>query len=351
MEDGTPNIPFTVLCDDWRFFCMENVPQFLDGYPNDGCCMVDPVTRKVMDYNITPTAKRYFKILNREFKKGIIDPESFTSTYEEYIGKLSTGAVLGMVDHWWDFAYDINSSYEYLGLSAQGCNYVPLPITISRDIKNKWHVKRSNELDVSSGISVTISCNDVKGAFQFINDLLGQEVQNLRFWGIEGEDYEVDVNGLFYKTESQGSRTNQPVLQTGHFCSYPYFPRREGTSDDGINAFSPEHQEDIFFNTLAQDIKECFIAYGCKNYVDMLGNNEQPGKWYPMYSYASKLTYSTQAGRVWKSMDEVKKQWLPLVVMADNFEKMWDKYMEAYKGCKPEIFFENLQGELNRRIK
>ena len=87
---------------------MENVPQFLDGYPNDGCCMVDPVTRKVMDYNITPTAKRYFKILNREFKKGIIDPESFTSTYEEYIGKLSTGAVLGMVDHWWDFAYDIN---------------------------------------------------------------------------------------------------------------------------------------------------------------------------------------------------------------------------------------------------
>ena len=351
MEDGTPNIPFTVLCDDWRFFCMENVPQFLDGYPNDGCCMVDPVTRKVMDYNITPTAKRYFKILNREFKKGIIDPESFTSTYEEYIGKLSTGAVLGMVDHWWDFAYDINSSYEYLGLSAQGCNYVPLPITISRDIKNKWHVKRSNELDVSSGISVTISCKDVKGAFQFINDLLGQEVQNLRFWGIEGEDYEVDVNGLFYKTESQGSRTNQPVLQTGHFCSYPYFPRREGTSDDGINAFSPEHQEDIFFNTLAQDIKECFIAYGCKNYVDMLGNNEQPGKWYPMYSYASKLTYSTQAGRVWKGMDEVKKQWLPLVVMADDFEKMWDKYMEAYKGCKPEIFFESLQGELNRRIK
>lgn len=50
MEDGTKNIPFTVLCDDWRFFCLENVPQFLDGYPNDGCCMVDPVNKKVLDY-------------------------------------------------------------------------------------------------------------------------------------------------------------------------------------------------------------------------------------------------------------------------------------------------------------
>lgn len=36
MEDGTPNIPFTILCDDWRYFCLENIPQFLDGYPNDG---------------------------------------------------------------------------------------------------------------------------------------------------------------------------------------------------------------------------------------------------------------------------------------------------------------------------
>ncbi|MCI9079723.1 MAG: sugar ABC transporter substrate-binding protein [Lachnospiraceae bacterium] len=351
MEDGTSNIPFTVLCDDWRFFCLENVPQFLDGYPNDGCCIIEPVKKKVIDYNTTPTAKKYFQILNREFKKGLIDPESFTNTYEEYIVKLSTGAVLGMVDQWWDFAYDINSSYENLALYTQGCNYVPLPITISRDIKNQWHVKRSNELDVSGGISVTISCKDVKGAFQFINDLLGQEIQDLRFWGIEGEDYEIDANGLFYKTESQNSRTNQPDLQKEHFCMYPYFPRKEGISTDGINAFSPEFQEDIFFDSLLPDVKDCFIAYGCKNYVDMLGNNERPGKWYPMHSYSSNLTYLTQAGRVWKNMGEVKRKWLPLVVMADDFEKVWRSYMKAYKKCKPEIFFKSLQDELNRRIK
>ena len=31
MENGTPNIPYTILCDDWRYFCLENPPQFLAG--------------------------------------------------------------------------------------------------------------------------------------------------------------------------------------------------------------------------------------------------------------------------------------------------------------------------------
>ena len=47
---------------------------FLDGYPNDGSCMVDPETQKVMDYNTTDTAKAYFGKLNEEYKKGIVDP-------------------------------------------------------------------------------------------------------------------------------------------------------------------------------------------------------------------------------------------------------------------------------------
>ena len=90
MEDGTENIPYTILCEDWRYFCLENAPQFLDGYPNDGSCMVDPDTLKVMDYNTSDTAVKYFKKLNEEYQKGIVDPESFTQTYDEYIAKLSS---------------------------------------------------------------------------------------------------------------------------------------------------------------------------------------------------------------------------------------------------------------------
>lgn len=53
----------------------------------------------VLDYNTSDTAVKYFKKLNEEYQKGIVDPESFTQSYDEYISKLSTGRVLGMIDH------------------------------------------------------------------------------------------------------------------------------------------------------------------------------------------------------------------------------------------------------------
>lgn len=53
--DGTPVIPFEILAYDWRYFCLENPPQFLDGWPNNGRCIVDPDTYLVSDYNIVAT--------------------------------------------------------------------------------------------------------------------------------------------------------------------------------------------------------------------------------------------------------------------------------------------------------
>ena len=83
-EGNTINIiPYTILCDDWRYFCLENAGQFLDGYPNDGSVIVDTNTMKIVDYNTTPTTKAYFTKLNEEYKKGIIDKEFATQTYDE----------------------------------------------------------------------------------------------------------------------------------------------------------------------------------------------------------------------------------------------------------------------------
>ena len=348
MEDGTRNIPFTVLCDDWRFFCLENVPQFLDGYPNDGCCMVDPVNKKVLDYNTTETAKRYFKRLNEEYQKGMFDPESFTSTYEEYLNKLSSGAVLGMVDQWWQFYYSLTESYESNGLSELGCDYIPLPITIDEGMKNQWNVDRSAELDTSSGLSITVSCQDIAGALQFVNDLLDSDITRMRFWGEEGLDYSVYENGLFYMDEEQGKRHGNAQLNESHFCSYGYFPRVEGLLDDGINAFSMEYQPNEFMKGLKPDVRECFEAYGVQTYVELLGANEAPGDWYPMYSYSQSLAADSRGGAVRDEIDAVKRNWLPQVIMSNDFDAAWTAYMDAYQDCDPDIYFDVLQEHLDR---
>lgn len=349
MEDGTENIPYTILCDDWRYFCLENAPMFLDGYPNDGSVMVDTEKLQVMDYNTSATAVKYFQKLNEEYKKGIIDPESFTQTYDEYIAKLSTGRVLGMIDQWWDFAYSVNDSLKQQGLNDQGCDYIPLPITIEEGIQNQWH-NSGSVLNVASGLAITTDCDDVEGALQFINDLLGQEVHDLRYWGVENVDYEVDENGEYYRTEEMRTQASDTAYKASHMCAYSYFPQYSGTSRDGINAMKTANQPKEFFDGLNDDVKKCFEAYGAETYVDMLATSEAPGPWYPMYSFSNTMTTSTPGGMAWTKMGEIKHEYLPKVVMAEDFDQAWDEYMKVYEDCNPQAFLDEMQEELERRI-
>ncbi len=349
MEDGTENIPYTILCDDWRYFCLENAPEFLDGYPNDGSVIVDPKELKVIDYNTTPTAKRYFQKLNEEYQKGIVDSESFTQTYDEYIAKLSTGRVLGMIDQWWDFAYTAGDSLKQQGLDKQGCAYVPLPITIEEGMQNQWH-NSGGVLNVASGLGISVDCDDVEGALQFVDDLLGQEVHDLRFWGVEGEDYLTDENGEYYRTDEMRTNASDTAYKASHLCTYSYFPQYSGTSRDGVNAMKPEYQAKEFYDSLCTNVQECFKAYGAETYVDMLGTSEAPGPWYPMYSHSNNMTTETEGGLAWTKMGEVKHEYLPQVVMAADFESAWADYMEIYDSCNPQAFIDEMQAELDRRM-
>lgn len=349
MEDGTENIPYTILCEDWRYFCLENAPQFLDGYPNDGSCIVDPDTLKVIDYNTTDTAVKYFKKLNEEYHKGIVDRESFTQTYDEYIAKLSSGRVLGMIDQWWDFAYTAGDAIKAAGLDKQGCSYVPLPITIDESKTNQWH-NSGGVVNTGTGLAITTSCDDPDAAAKFVNDLLGQEIHDLRFWGVKGTDYQVNDKGEFSRTDEMRTKCSDTAYKASHLCTYSYFPQWGGTSRDGINAMSPAGQESEFYEGLKSDVKECFDAYKVKTYVEMIGTSEAPGDWYPMWSYSNNLTTETDGGMAWTKMGEVKHEQLPKVVMADDFDKAWDNYMKAYKKCKPEDFLDEMQKELDRRM-
>lgn len=349
MDDGTTIIPYTMLCEDWRYFCIENAPEFLDGYPNDGSVIVDTKNMKIVDYNTTPTAVRYFKKLNEEYKAGHVDVDFATQTYDEYIAKLSTGRVLGMCDQWWDFAYTINDVLKQQGLDLLGCNYVPLGLTIDEGMDNRWHTY-GDTLNSSNGVGVTTSCKNPELAFKFMNDILNQDIHDLRYWGIKDVDYCVDEDGLYYRTDEQRANAANPSYQASHFCMYTYMPQWLGTSRDGINAMQPGQQPSEFFQGLADPLVNCFKAYGAGNYVDMIGSVvEETGIWFPMYSFSNNMTTETPGGVAWTKMGEVKHAWLPRVVMADNFDSTWDDYMDAYNATKPEDFLSEMQTELDRR--
>jgi len=347
--NDNPVIPYTMLCEDWRYFCIENAPEFLAGYPNDGSVIVDTTTMTIVDYNTIPEAEAYFRKLNEEYNKGIIDNQFATQTYDEYIAKLSTGCVLGMCDQYWDFAYTINDIYIQQGLDDLGCNYVPLGLTLEEGQDQMWHVY-GDTLNNSSGCAVTTSCSDPDRAFQFLNDILDQEIHDLRFWGVEGVDYLVGDDGLYYRTPEMRDQWADSDYQATHRCTYSYMPQWLGTSKDGINAMQPQEQASEFHATLAEPLAACFEAYGANGYPDMVGSVvAETGIWYPMYSYSNAMDTSTDGGVAWQRMGECKHEWLPKVVMAADFDSEWASYMEAYAACKPEDFLAEMQEELNRR--
>jgi len=348
MEDGTPNIAYTILCEDWRYFCLENAGQFLAGHPNDGSVLVDKATLTIGDYNTSEDTKKYLRKLNEEYNKGFVDPESFTQTYDEYIAKLSTGRVLGMVDQWWDFAYTVNDVFKQQGLDEKGCNYVPLGLTTEAGMENRWHTY-DDTVNQASGVAITVDCKDPEKAFKFIVDCaMDQELHDLRFWGVKDVDYSVDENGLYYRTDEQRMNWSDTSYQASHRCQYSYMPQWGGTSDDGINANKPEEQPSEFQLNMAQPLKDCLAAYNADNYVDMVGSVvEANGPWFPMYSYSNNFTTETPGGVAWAKMGEIKHEYLPKVVMAADFDAAWDEYMGAYNACKPEDFLAEMQAILD----
>lgn len=364
LPDGTPVIPYTCLCEDWRSFSLESPPILLAGYADDQYVAIDvdpadPTAPKVFDYNLSPSTERYFRKLNEEYNKGVIDPDFAVQTFEEYIKKLSTGAVLGIADQYWNFEYLIMDSFsvERVGtggskyrLDELGCNYVPLGLTIEPDMAQHYH-SYTDEINTYSGIAVTTSCKDPDRAFAFLNALLDQDIHDFRFWGIEGLDYLVDDNGLYYRTEEMRDNWRNPEYLAQHACSYSYMPQWRGMSRDGVNRMMPEEQPGEYLATLPKPVADCFTAYGASNYVDMLGSEKKPDyPWFPMSSWFNNLRVGTAEYDTYWGVVMLHREWYPKLVMSTDFEADWATYADNYGKIDTKTFFDAAQAELDRRV-
>lgn len=350
MTNGEPTIGFEILCDDWRYFCLENPPMFLAGYPNNGCAIVDPDTGKTGVYDTLPEAKQYYKKLNEVYNKGLIDKETFTLSYTQYIQRLSTGRVLGMVDQYWDILDAVGSLH---GHGMDECDYVPLPITADRSIKGEYLCSESN-LNTASGIGISVSCKDVRGALTFLEGLLSQEVMILRNWGEAGTDYNVNEDGVFYRDPVQKANWSNGEFLEKNSCPYSQFPGYEGMLADNKNTVKPSEQPGEFYSSLSEYDKKIMDAYGHKTWNDFLGEETEGKPWYPLYSVTSDWESDTDYGRAKDQMEKVKRKSLPLIIMSpeDEFEDNWEQYMTEYsESVDTEAYIKRLDYEVQKRIK
>lgn len=346
---GEKTIGFEILCDDWRYFCLENPPMFLAGYPNNGCATVDPYTGKTGVYDTLPEAKQYFGKLNEMYNKGLVDPETFTLSYDQYIQRLASGRVLGMVDQYWEI---IDAVSELHGKGMDDHCYVPLPITANESISGNYRCREIN-LNTASGLGITVSCKDVRGALSFLDGLLTPEVMTLRSWGEKGIDFEVDKDGVFYRSPEQKANWSNGEYMEENRCPYSQFPGYEGLLADNINCVAPNEQPGIFYESLSEADKRLMDAYGHRTWEEFLGEETEGKPWYPLYAVTADWKSDTDYGKAREAMEKVKRKWLPLVIMADEseFEDMWSDYMAEYDTMVDvDAYLKRLDLDVQRRL-
>lgn len=344
--DGQKNIGFEIITDDWRDYALKNPPMFLAGYPNDGNAIVDLETREAKDYSMIPEAKEYYKILSEEYAKGVIDPETFTAKYDQYIAKLSSGRVLGMVDQGWNFQQAEDS---LISQGKEDLTYVPFGLTLDPDVLPQY--REGDVLSTQGGIGITVSAKDVPGILQMWDDMVSEKGMILRSWGQEGVDFEVDEDGMFYRTDEQWANWRNPDYVQKNGVPFGYMPQYSGLLPDGKNTVLAGEQPSEFRKTLSDIDKEVLDAYKVDNFNVMVRKQDPVAPWFPLYTAGNKWTSSEPAAVVAQQLGDLGTQMLPRLIIdgPDKFEANWAEYERLYNEIDVKVLEDKLTEEVNRR--
>lgn len=320
-------IGFTTLTDDWRFFATSNPPNHLAGYPNDGGVIIDMDTLEATDYSTMDYTKRWLKALNELDEEGLFDRTSFINTYEQYLAKLTSGNVLGFFDYGWQ----VNQALSNLRNAGNpDLEYFPMPIVFDPGIKDQY-------LDPPAfvnnrGIGITTSASDPVRIIQFFDYLLTDEIQILNQWGIEGETYEIDDQGKFYRTPEQIEKLRDNIYKQDVGLTYfeYYWPMysQDSTLANG-NAHAAGRQGVVALLSFTDSEREYLEHYGVNTFSELFAYpDDRP--WYPAWSVP--IEQGSPAQIYQQRKDDLLKLHFPILVFADpgEFEAKWQEYLDAF---------------------
>jgi putative aldouronate transport system substrate-binding protein len=342
--DGQPTIGFEILSEGWRDFCLKNPPEHLIGHPNDGGVVVDDKNNAEFFWD-KDYAKRYYKKLNDENSKGIIDPETFTMNYDQYIAKLSSGRVLGMFDQHWNFS---NAELTLKTQKKIERTYVPCPVVFDEGTKD-YYMDRP-PLNVNTGFAITKNAKDPARIIKFFDALMTEKWMKILGWGIEGEDYKVDENGQFYMTPEQRVNYNDQAWRLGNmaYTIWYYGPKMEGSFTDG-NANGPGSQPKEFYDALDQYDKDFLKAYNKQNWADFFSPAPENRLTYPAWNID--LVEGSPASLANTKIGDIGTKFLPKAILAkpDKFDSVWTDYVNALHKEDIKAYVDRINDQLKWR--
>ncbi|MDD5897512.1 MAG: sugar ABC transporter substrate-binding protein [Clostridia bacterium] len=344
-ENGAAYEGFAILCEGWRHFCLINPVQHLMGRPNDGEVIVNVNSGnwETTTFINQPYAKAYYAKLNELYNKGLINPDTFVMTYDQYIAKLSSGTVLGMFDQTWDFG-TATAALETAGMYKNTFCALPLVYDESYGFgKIEEQYLNGSVPNKDRGFGISVNCEYPERMINLFENLLSDRWQKILQWGIEGEDYYVENGRMLMTTEQYNHRQDASwTMANAALTIWESAPKKQGTQDDG-NAWAHSDQPENYFNLMSDYDKAFLSAYGYKKPADFFN----PPCALAPYGEAWQID-KTPIQDDYDKFNLIQDQWLPKIIMSADqatLDANWDAFIaEINPYC--EVYTNYMQAEV-----
>ncbi|CAM4388410.1 ABC transporter substrate-binding protein [Saccharibacillus endophyticus] len=333
--DGQPTIPLTLNADDWKIMITVTDPAAgATGAGGDGEFYIDENTYEAKLHYKRPEEKEYFRWLNHMYNTGLLDKESFTQKNDQYLAKIASGRVLGLIDQNWNHGEAVNS------LKAAGKDertYGHFPVTLSEEYKDRSFVDIGNGSGYGVGLTTALSEEEQIRAIQFLDWMASDEAQILNNWGIEGEHYTLENGKRTIPADVQERKTNDNAAFTKESGIGLYAPLSvrygDGVKDSTDNYYTTNYPEQITAN-YSEPMKKALAAYDATTWKDLFpGKEEFPvKKWGAAYNLPAPSTPDFTVP-FQKSQDIVRKA-IPAAIVAtpEQFDGIYDQMLTDLEG-------------------
>lgn len=322
--DGQPTIGLSLLGSDWRWLITVGNPAgFAAGFQDDGQWHVDEETGETFYKFLVPEIREYFKWLNHMNDIGLLDPESFTQTFDSYIAKLSSGRVLGTADQDWN----VSQAVAVLKADDKANRlWAPLPVTVSEDQVSQS--TRDAGFTGTMGISISSTSDKQEDAFEFLDWMASEEAQILVNWGVEGVHYDI-VDGLrVQKPEDRENANTNPnySIDAGIGAYIHPFPMwGNGALDSNGQTIGRDSKVDIMGNYTEAEV-EVLEAYGIDLWVESFPQPEELGQPPHGRAWEYVIPTSSDVTIIQQKADDLTTQKITEAILAspEDFDAIYD---------------------------
>lgn len=320
-------------------------------------CLVDVDNDCLVSKIAHPYYKAAAEFFNTLYREGIMDPEWFTDDMSAVQSKLDSGTCLSA----WFYNWGNNSANKNaINRGTENAQYIVMPIRlqIAKDENRnvRYEIYTSFRADVTIGILK--SSPNVERICEVLNFMSNPEMMIRCGWGVEGEDYTVDENGVRHVTqaflEHMNAEDSSEWRKSHGMSGYGnLFPMRSYGLDKNGQATTFDRDPEYLMATDTDVQKAAYTALGWETNVS--GFIDNPNfEFVPfdlsLLQSAVVLDAESEAGKIEVQINDYLEQNIPKLYTAESDEEFEALYADMCKTVS-EMGEEQLLAKYNEQYK